>query len=371
MLRKTGGDGSERNVSVLQIGEVPLVGVGVAIAEPDLVEEKIDVGGCLREGDAGLEAAKDVERFIMLVGIAAPVGRDGGDHRHGNPDVRLLADGGAEKFRRGDTDDVEDGVSEFQLARKDVGVTGECAVPPSVADDGDGMVAFSAIIIVGEQTAHQRADAEGGEVRAGDELDLHRLRVSAAGNNAVDGVGHAEDGGGVGEDGVILLQFAVEGIGVEFGDAVRVSDATPGASAEQHELLRLLDGKIAEQDCVKKTEDGSVGANAESEREQSDGGERRTAKHRAQAVGDIFQKTFEPSPSPGEVALLAEKSGVAERAMGGAAGFIGRKAGCGMLLGAEFDVEAHLFVEVGVETAAVEEGPEAAEKFSGQVHDGS
>ena len=75
------------------------------------------LAGCLRERDAGLEAAEDVERFIALVGIAAPVGRDRGDHGHGNPHVRLLADGGAEKFRRGDADDVEDGVAEFELAR--------------------------------------------------------------------------------------------------------------------------------------------------------------------------------------------------------------------------------------------------------------
>jgi hypothetical protein len=71
------------------------------------------------------------------------------------------------------------------------------------------------------------------------------------------------------------------------------------------------------------------------------------------------------------MALLAEESGIAESAQGGTAGFIGGKAGCGMLLSAEFDVEAHLFVKVGVEAAAVEEGSEAAEKFSEQVHDGS
>ena len=43
-LRETGGDGGERNVSFLQLGEVLLVGVIVAIAEPDLMEEKVDVG---------------------------------------------------------------------------------------------------------------------------------------------------------------------------------------------------------------------------------------------------------------------------------------------------------------------------------------
>ena len=91
--------------------------------------------------------------------------------------------------------------------------------------------------------------------------------------------------------------------------------------AEQDELLRLLDGKIAEQDCVEKAEDGGVGADAEGEREQGDGGERRTAKQRAQAVGDILQKTFKPAPTPGEMTLLAEESGIAEGAMGDAAGF--------------------------------------------------
>ena len=42
-----------------------------------------------------------------------------------------------------------------------------------------------------------------------------------------------------------------------------------------------------------------------------------------------------------------------------------------MLLSAEFEVETHLFIKVGLEAAAVEEGAKAAEKFSEQVHDGS
>ena len=71
-----------------------------------------------------------------------------------------------------------------------------CAVPPGVADDGDGMVAFGTVVIVGEQAAHERVDAEGGKVGAGDELDIHRLGVGAAVDGAMHVIGHAEDGGG-------------------------------------------------------------------------------------------------------------------------------------------------------------------------------
>ena len=70
------------------------------------------------------------------------------------------------------------------------------------------MIAFGTVVIVGEQAAHERADAEGGKVGAGDELDIHRLGVVRPETMPIDGVGHAEDGGGVGEDGVIFLQIA-------------------------------------------------------------------------------------------------------------------------------------------------------------------
>jgi len=71
------------------------------------------------------------------------------------------------------------------------------------------------------------------------------------------------------------------------------------------------------------------------------------------------------------MALLADESGVAEREAGDSASFFCGEAGRGMLLGAEFEVEAYFFVKVGGEAAAVDEAAKAAEKFSEQVHDGS
>ena len=311
-------------MSFLQIGEVFLGDMLVTIAEPYLVEEKIDVGGCLRRRDAGLEPAEDVERFSELVRVAAQLGRDHSDHGHGDPDVRRLADGGAEEFLRGDADDVEGGVAEFECAGEDFGVAGEAAVPPGVADDGDGIFAFGAVVVVGEGAADESTDAEGGEVGAGDELDIHRLGTVATGDDAVDGVGAAEDGSGAAEDGVIFLQIAIEGIGIEIGVCPVVGDAAIDAVTEHDKLRGLLHGKIAEQDCIEEAEDGGVSADAEGEREQGDGGERGTAEQGAHAVGDILEEAFEPFPTPGEMSLLVNQCGIAEGAQGCEAGFFRR-----------------------------------------------
>ena len=125
-LRKTGGDGRERNVRVLQLGEVTLVGVGVAIAEPDLVEEEIDVGGCCGEGDAGLEAAEDVERIHCACRSSCPSWAGRKRSWTWEPTCPAAWPTVVPKNSWGsDTDDIEDGVSEFEFAGEDVGVAGE------------------------------------------------------------------------------------------------------------------------------------------------------------------------------------------------------------------------------------------------------
>ena len=156
----------------------------------------------------------------------------------------------------------------LSLRARTLGSRASAAVPPCVADNGDGMVAFGAVVVVSERAAHERADAEGGEVGAGDELDIHRLGTVATGDDAVDGVGAAEDGSGAAEDGVIFLQIAIEGIGIEIGVCPVVGDAAIDAVTEHDKLRGLLHGKIAEQDCIEKAEDGGVSADAEGEREQ-------------------------------------------------------------------------------------------------------
>ena len=89
------------------------------------------------------------------------------------------------------------------------------------------MIAFARVVGVVEHTAHLGAHAEGLKVRAGDGLDMDQLRLLAVVDEAVNIVHHAEDGRGVGEDGVLALELAVEGIGVEFGAGETVGDAVP------------------------------------------------------------------------------------------------------------------------------------------------
>jgi hypothetical protein len=86
-----------------------------------------------------------------------------------------FADFGAEELGRRDADDVEDGVAELEPAAEDGGSPAKAALPPCIADDGYGMIAFAVVVGVGEHTADLGLHAEGLKIGAGDELDIHGL----------------------------------------------------------------------------------------------------------------------------------------------------------------------------------------------------
>src|SRR5580698_4897753 len=89
--RKAVGHGRERDMDFLQLLAIFLRFGSVGIAAQELVKDlligEIDVGRGLIHADAGLHSTHDVEGLVEVVGIAAPVRRDGLAHGEGNPDV--------------------------------------------------------------------------------------------------------------------------------------------------------------------------------------------------------------------------------------------------------------------------------------------
>ena len=245
--REAVGHGGERDVRPGQLVEISLAEVRIGEAARDLLQKQVDVGGGPLHGDAGFETAHEVERLGEVGFVGVPAGRDGFGHGHGNPDVRSLADFGAEELRRGDADDIKDGGAKLEFAIENVGVAGEGLVPVGVADNDDRMIALGGVVCVGERATELCLNAQHGEICAGNQLDMHEIGfcgslLRSAENKTVDVDRHAEDGGDIGEDGVLLLQLAIEGIGVELGVDDTAADSSGVSRAEQDELAGFFTG---------------------------------------------------------------------------------------------------------------------------------
>ena len=110
------------------------------------------------------------------------------------------------------------------------------------------MVAFRVVILVAEHAADLGLYAEGWKISAGDKLHLHRLGLGSTVYETVDFIHHAENGGGVREDRVFLLQLAIERIRVEISVDESVADACHFPFAQKKQLLRVFDRQGAEHD---------------------------------------------------------------------------------------------------------------------------
>src|SRR5438270_9975112 len=64
-----------------------------------------------------------------------------------------------------------------------------------------------------------------------------------------------------------------------------------------HETIRIFVRKRAKQHGVHDAEDSSVGAYAQSQCNDGNGGEARTLEHRANSVAGVVKKSFHGSPS--------------------------------------------------------------------------
>jgi len=251
---------------------------------------------------------------------------------------------------------------------EDAGIGAEVALPEAVAEDDDGMVAFAGIVGFVDDAADLGADAERLEVGSGDGLDANHIRLLAVVDEAVDVVFEAEDGRGVGEDVVLALKLAVEGIGVELGAGEAVGNAAPVFDAELDKPLRVFDGERTQHHGIEKAENRGVGADAQSQGDERDDGDGGCAQHGAQAIAGVLEEGFEPTPAPCGLAVLAEEGGIAETLVRGVAGRVGGETGGDLLLATQVEVQAHLFVKLTLKAAAMEEHVESSSKFAREAH---
>jgi hypothetical protein len=188
--------------------------------------------------------------------------REGGN---GDGEVGRHADVHASEPFSGDAHDGEGTAFDADLFADDIGRATEAALPKGVAEDDDlGRVAAGGIGIGGnEETAEKRSNAKFGVAVAGDAGEV------VAGKSAVGfHIPHATSAPAdkAGEDALVAFELAKHGI--------REGDFGVGASGgELDEAFRVADREVAEEEGVDQREDGGVGADAEGEREDGDGGE--------------------------------------------------------------------------------------------------
>ncbi len=98
------------------------------------------------------------------------------------------------------------------------------------------------------------------------------------------------------------------------------------APFEENELSRVGDGERAEHDGIDEAKDGGVGADAESEGEDGDGGKSRRVAQGTEGVAEVLQEFVDPDGSPDGARVFFHARDVAEFAEGGVASVLGRHA---------------------------------------------
>ena len=123
--------------------------------------------------------------------------------------------------------------------------------------------------------------------------------------------------------------------------------------AEDDEMLRVGDGDGAEHDAVDDGEDGGVGADAEGEGEDDDGGEERGFADAAEGEAEILHEMVEPADGPDFARVFHDAGDVAEFSHGGVAGFFGGHAAGDVVLRFDFDVILDVGFEIGEMALAI------------------
>jgi len=174
-------------------------------------------------------------------------------------------------------------------------------------------------------------------------------------------------------EGLALLELQVEVVGEDVpwaggnsGDA-----AASELLAEGDELFGVSDGEGLEHEAVDEGEDGGVGANPESEREDGDGGEAGTLGHHAEAEADVVEDAFGGGFPGGGVDFFFDGFGAAHFDARCALGFLRGESAAEFLFGGGFLKCLELFVEVVASLFFVEERFGSVDEVSQQGHGGS
>ena len=225
---------------------------------------------CLRESHTTGEPAD----YVNIATIAA-IRQASGKNADGDEDVAAI-----EKTERGreNADDRVAATVERDGAADDGGIAAEMRLPELVAEQNDG--SGSGLFFRWKKiAAENRVDANECEKIRRDSVAADIFGLGDTGKIEADVV---DDGHG--GEGTALLA-PIEKIGIGNGN---VADLFVGF-AHEDELRGVFERQRAEEDGVDDAEDGGIGADAESESEDGDGGEAGGFRERADGVFQVLQ----------------------------------------------------------------------------------
>ncbi len=224
----------------------------------------------------------------------------------------------------------------------------EAALPQAIAED-DRVGSAEVLFFRCEVAAEERIDAQDLKKARRDKAHGELLRQRAGDLRHVAGVVAADGGeGGVHAVPVLQARGSNEAIRVAIADVVLI---------DLEEAIAVGVGQGAEDDCIDCGEDGAVGADAEREREDDCGGERRRTAQKAHGSAAIERESLDQLRGVDFANPLANLFAPAKFQDGAAAGFLRREAGFDAVLHEPVDVEADLAVEFRIVGWAAEGAP--------------
>jgi len=239
---------------------------------------------------------------------------------------------------------------------------------PGIVHNGNRMCVFDCVIFFTEHPSDQSLHADRGKVASRNQLDVHGLGGQMAFYRPVHQVQHARGRGDVREDLVAFLHFTVKRVGIEFAVRKLVADAVIEPVAENHQLLRVLHWKRAQHQRIDQAENRCVGANSERQGKQADQRNSWAAQHGAHAVSRILHKLLEADPAPFHLTFLPPQRGIAKLAPHRAQRFAGCHSRVHFFLLAKFEVQPHLFLELGAHPSPPPECRESSCHFARPAH---
>ena len=294
------------------------------------------LGRGLLAGYSRLEASVEVEDMGASRVEGGAVSDDLREHGGRNDDVDRSADVQTIEASLADSDDGEGVAVEANGLADDVGSAAKLFDPETVSEHGDGVAAADAIVLGGKHAADERPDAEHLEIVATDD------RLGDPARGAVDGEIDRLGAFGqqAGEDLLLIAEPSVGRVGP--APLTRHPAVADSLGIENDQLAGALDRQRFEQDLVHEAEHRGVGADAESQRQQSHGGEGGVFQQRAPGVADVPQKLLDELGSSHVATLLFALLEAVHGAQGGATRLFGGGAPGDLFLGSPLDVVTDL-----------------------------
>src|SRR5215469_112969 len=159
----------------------------------------------------------------------------------------------------------------------------------------------------------------------------------------------------------------VHQIGKRLGSLIHIA---PGMSmiwpgrAQDDELLRMRHRQVAQQDLIGQREDGGVGADAQGESENGDGGEARRFSEHAKSEAQILEQGVEEGKATAVAVALPGLFETAELEERLAAGLFGGHALSEVAFDSHFQVRTQFGVEVAIELRAAKDGAQAVKRLA-------